>query len=116
MLIDNITLLVKAGDGGRGASTFLRNSQTARGGPDGGNGGNGANIYFQGTTNLTDLREFRFKKSIRAQDGINGKKHDLFGKNAQDLTILVPLGTRITDRTNGKVIEIENENNKILLA
>lgn len=106
MLVDNINLIVKAGDGGDGAATFLRNEMTAKGGPDGGNGGNGGDIYFQGSTNINDLREFRFKKRIEAQSGVPGKHKKLFGKNAEHLTILLPLGTRITDISSNKVIEI----------
>ena len=106
MLIDNINLIVKAGNGGDGASTFLKNEGKAKGGPDGGNGGNGGNIYFQGSTNINDLREFRYKKKIAAQDGIPGKHKKLFGKNAQHLTIYLPLGTRVTDIDSGKIIEI----------
>lgn len=116
MLVDNINLIIKAGNGGDGAATFLRNEMTARGGPDGGNGGNGGNIYFQGSTNINDLREFRYKKKIAADDGIPGKHKKLFGKNAQHLTIYLPLGTRITDINSGKVIEITDITTPILVA
>lgn len=103
MLVDNVTLTIKAGNGGNGAATFLRNGMTAKGGPDGGNGGNGGSIYIQGSTNVRDLSQFRFKKKITAEDGIAGKNKRLYGKNAPDTTILVPLGTIITDtKTNGK--------------
>lgn len=116
MLIDNIDLIIKAGNGGDGAATFLRNEMTAKGGPDGGNGGNGGNIYFQGSTNINDLREFRYKKKIAANDGIPGKHKKLFGKNAKHLTILLPLGTRVTDTSSGKVIEIIDATTTILMA
>lgn len=116
MLVDNITLHIKAGNGGNGAATFLRNSQTAKGGPDGGNGGNGGNIYFQGSHNVSDLRQFRFQKKIRAQDGIGGKKKKLFGKNAEHVTVFVPVGTRITDQASGEIIEITDTKTPILIA
>lgn len=116
MLVDNINLYVKAGNGGDGAATFLRNAFTAKGGPDGGNGGNGGNIYFQGSTNVNDLREFRYKKKIAAQDGVSGKRKKLFGKNASHLTIYLPLGTRITDTGSGSVIEITDTITPIILA
>jgi GTPase len=106
MLVDNVGLTIKAGNGGDGAATFLRNESTAKGGPDGGNGGNGGNIYFQGSNNINDLREFRYKKNITAEDGVAGKKKKLFGKNAKHLTIYLPLGTRITDTISGEIIEI----------
>lgn len=116
MLVDDITLYIKAGNGGRGAATFIRNAQTAKGGPDGGNGGNGGNIYVQGSHNINDLRQFRFQKKITAADGIPGKKKKLFGKNAPHETIFVPLGTRITDTKSGKSFEIIDTTTPILLA
>jgi len=116
MLVDNISLYIKAGKGGDGAATFLRNAVTPKGGPDGGNGGNGGNIYFQGSTNINDLRQFRFKKKITAEDGVPGKHKKLFGKNAPHLTIYLPLGTRITNTASGSVIEITNITTPILLA
>lgn len=106
MLVDNITLTIKAGDGGNGSAHFLRNGRTSRGGPDGGNGGNGGDISFQGSHNVTDLREFRFKKKIIAESGTDGRGQKMFGKNAPHLTIQLPLGTRITDLGSGRVYEI----------
>jgi len=116
MLVDNIGLIIKAGNGGNGAATFLRNEMTAKGGPDGGNGGNGGNIYLQGSTNINDLREFRYKKRITAENGVPGKHKKLFGKNAEHLTIFLPLGTRVTDTIFGKVIEIIDTTTPILAA
>lgn len=116
MLVDNIGLYIRAGNGGNGAATFLRNGTTAKGGPDGGNGGNGGNIYFLGSTNINDLRQFRFQKKIIAADGIAGKHKKLFGKNALHLTILLPVGTRVTDSSSGNVIEITDNVNPILVA
>lgn len=116
MLVDNVTIEIKAGDGGAGASSFLRNGLTSRGGPDGGNGGNGGDIYFQGTNNLNDLRMFRFKKKLRADDGIAGSDQKKHGKNASDLTILVPLGTKITETETEKTYEIRDTTTPILLA
>lgn len=108
MLVDNISLYIKAGNGGAGKVSFLRNGQKQKGGPDGGNGGNGGNIYFQGSSNINDLKEFRFKKKIMALEGISGKQNNLYGKNAPHTTVLLPLGTQITDQESGKIIEINN--------
>lgn len=109
MLVDSINLQIKAGNGGAGAVSFLRNGQKARGGPNGGNGGNGGSIYLLGTHNLSDLGEFRFKKKIKAEDGISGGRNNLFGKNAKHLTILLPLGTQVTDTETNETIEITDE-------
>lgn len=116
MLIDNVTIVVKAGNGGNGAATFLRNAMTAHGGPDGGNGGNGGDVSFQGSTNINDLRDFRFKKSIHGAKGGDGTKHNGFGKNAEHIIVFVPLGTRITDLDTKKSIEIESADKPVLIA
>src|SRR5437588_511842 len=116
MLIDNVTLIIKAGDGGDGSASLLHSGGKYKGGPDGGNGGNGGNIYFQGSTNLNDLREFRFKKKINALDGVAGGRQKLFGKNAPHVTIFVPLGTKITDIDSDAAYEVLDIRTPILLA
>ena len=115
MLIDDITISIKGGKGGSGAVSFIRNARTARGGPDGGNGGNGGSVYFQGSTDVFDLGEFRFKKKISAEDGVNGRKQNLFGRNGKDIIIKVPIGTTIIDNL-GTVFEITDTYAKIMLA
>lgn len=116
MLVDNITLHIKAGKGGDGAATFLRNGLTAKGGPDGGNGGNGGNIYVQGSNNVNDLRQFRFKKEIKADNGTPGKNKKLFGKNATHTTIYLPVGTQITDTQSEEIFEITDTTTPLLIA
>lgn len=116
MLVDNVNLLVKAGNGGNGAATFLSNAREFKGGPDGGNGGNGGSIYIQGSNNITDLRQFRYQKKITAEDGIPGKRKNLYGKNAPHITIAVPLGTKITEIDSGKTYEITDITVPILAA
>ena len=116
MLVDNINLTVKAGDGGDGSAHLLRDARTSKGGPDGGNGGNGGDIYIQGSHNITDLREFRYKKKILAASGTDGKGQKMFGKNAHHITTFVPLGTRITDLTSADVYEITDTTTRILAA
>ncbi|MCJ7740933.1 GTPase ObgE [Candidatus Microgenomates bacterium] len=116
MLVDNIKLIIVAGKGGDGSPHLRRDGQTAKGGPDGGNGGNGGSIYFQGSHNITDLREFRYKKKIVAESGTSGARQKMYGKNASHITTFIPVGTRITDQTNGKIIEITDSETPILMA
>ncbi|HET9946856.1 MAG TPA: GTPase ObgE [Patescibacteria group bacterium] len=116
MLVDDITITIKAGDGGNGAVSFKRNAQTAKGGPDGGNGGNGGNIYIQGVNDILGLRDFRFKKEIYAENGIKGAKQNLFGRNGEDTIIDIPVGTLITDEESGETWEVQNTNAKFLIG
>lgn len=115
MLIDDVHIFVKAGDGGNGASTLKRNGLTAKGGPDGGDGGNGGDISVVGVSDLSVLSQFQFKKKWVAENGIQGKKNNLYGKNADPLVIKVPVGSEITD-ADGHVVEISDTKTERLIA
>lgn len=114
MLIDTVKIVVKAGNGGNGGSTLSRTAQTSKGGPDGGNGGNGGSVWVQGQANLNDLRFFRYKKKITADDGIAGSKNNMYGRNASDIVASVPIGTLITDLETGKTIDIVDSSKHLL--
>lgn len=116
MLIDNVIIEVHAGNGGNGAVSFHRDAITTKGGPDGGNGGVGGSIFFQGSTNVSDLREFRYKKSIEAISGVDGKGKNLFGRNAPDIIVYLPLGTLITDIETKRTFEIRDTTKQFLAA
>ena len=95
MFIDRVEIEIRAGDGGNGHTSFHRDKNTQKGGPDGGDGGKGGDIVFVGTTRLDNLIEFRFTKKFKAEDGIKGRpgrKDGAYGKNRE---IPVPLGTKI---------------------
>ncbi len=110
-LIDDVTIRIKAGNGGQGGQSF--SSGVA---PDGGNGGDGGDIYLEGSTNVADLSEFRFKKDIHAADGTNGLNKKLHGKKGTSITILLPLGTKVTDTKNQKSLEITEKGKAIRVA
>ena len=103
MLIDEVKIKVKAGDGGSGAVAFDKN-KFARG-PAGGSGGKGGDVYFVGVSDLTALKQFRFKKEIKAENGKNGKGQFCDGPDGQDLFVKVPIGT---------VVHYEDEKKEII--
>lgn len=116
MLVDEVTVLVKAGNGGNGSASFKRNAQTAKGGPDGGNGGKGGDVYIVGVNDIDALVVFKYKKEAKAEDGINGGRQQLYGRNGQDLIVKVTLGTVVKDLSNNTEFEITDINTKVLLA
>ena len=97
MIIDDVIIQICAGKGGDGHISFRREKFVARGGPDGGNGGNGGNIYFQGVSDLTALKQFRHNRKIQAPDGQPGMKKKKHGGNGNDILIRIPIGTKIKD-------------------
>ena len=85
MVIDNVKISVKAGDGGNGAVSFRREKYIAAGGPDGGDGGRGGNVYFKVDNNTSTLLDFKYRKKFKAEDGKNGEGARKIGKSGKDL-------------------------------
>lgn len=104
MFVDVVEIVIKAGNGGHGAVSFLRDKYTATGGPDGGNGGRGGSVIFVPDSNLSTLSNFRYKKKFFAQNGQNGASGKKSGKKGEDLIIKVPHGTIIKDISSDKII------------
>lgn len=104
MFIDEVVITVKAGNGGDGAATFRREKFVQFGGPDGGDGGKGGDIIFVADSNINTLIDFKYKKMFQAENGGNGAKKNMFGKNGENLVIKVPVGTQIRDFESGKLL------------
>ena len=113
---DKESILIKSGDGGDGAVSFIRYKGVSNGGPDGGDGGNGGNVYFVGDRHKTSLADFMYKHKFVAENGDKGDKQNSHGKNGKDLFISVPLGTVISDAETGEFIcDIFNDGEKRLI-
>ena len=117
MFIDEAKIQIIAGKGGNGCVHFRREKYIPKGGPDGGNGGTGGNIIVQGVTDTHTLSDYRRQKKYKAQNGINGEKNNMTGKNGQDLILKIPLGTQIRDqKTNRILADITKKNQTVKLA
>jgi GTP-binding protein len=102
--IDQATIVVKAGDGGKGAISFRREKFVPKGGPDGGSGGNGGSVVIRADRQLSTLLDFRYKRSYHAENGENGKSKNQDGKWGDAVVLRVPCGTLIKDARGGEVI------------
>ena len=117
MIIDNVKIVVKSGDGGNGAISFRREKYVANGGPDGGDGGRGGNIYIKEDKSTDTLLDFRYKKIFKADDGKNGEGSRCTGKSAKDLYILVPQGTIVKDVDKDVIVaDLSGDSDEILIA
>jgi len=114
MLIDEVKIRVKAGNGGDGACSFSKVKMEL--GPTGGRGGNGGNIFFEGVSDITALKRFRNQKDFEAEKGQRGKNDRSDGKNGKDLTLLVPTGTVIVKENTGESFEITEVGQRVLVA
>ena len=102
--VDEASLFVNAGDGGRGCLSFRREAYVPRGGPDGGDGGRGGDVVIVGQKNLISLLDFKYKRHYKAENGKIGSGKNKTGRNGRDLFIHVPVGTMVYDASTGRLI------------
>ncbi len=115
MLIDEVVITVKAGKGGAGSTSLHREKYVPKGGPDGGDGGNGGSVFLVPSPSTHGLANYKGKKEYKAEDGGRGGQNLCHGKNADDLYLSVPPGTRVTEvfadgteRLISDLVSIEN--------
>jgi GTP-binding protein len=104
MFLDQVTIFVRAGDGGGGAASFRREAHVPRGGPDGGDGGRGGSVYLTIDPGQTSLSDYRHKHHFRAGSGGRGSGSRRHGKAGGDLTLAVPPGTAVLEAESGALL------------
>ena len=115
--IDEAIIEVSSGKGGAGSVSFRREKFVPMGGPDGGDGGKGGSIIIKATKNKQTLLDFKFNPIWKAEDGASGEGRLKTGKDGQDLTILVPIGTIVLDlKTKEKVCDLSSDEETFILA
>lgn len=114
MLIDEITITLHAGTGGRGAVAF--NKIRLSRGPTGGDGGKGGSVYFEGTSDINALMPYASKKEIEAEKGRDGRGQFLDGRGGADSIVKIPTGTTITNLETNYSQEMANVGQRILAA
>ena len=115
--IDEVSIDVKAGDGGNGLASFRRLKNIPKGGPDGGDGGNGGSIIFRSVNNLNTLSKFRFQRKFEAENGKRGGSQNKTGSDGKDLVIEVPCGTLLYDlETGNPLADLINNQDELLIC
>jgi len=112
MLVTEIDILVKAGNGGDGKISFYK----TRRGPDGGNGGQGGSIYVTTTTDIYALTSLSGRGKIESETGQHGMSNKKHGKNSSDVEVRLPIGAEIRDKKTGEVFEITDKDSRFLLC
>ena len=102
--VDETTIQVQAGQGGKGCLSFRREKYIAKGGPDGGDGGDGGSVYLQADSALNTLVDFRHQRQFQARSGESGGSRNCTGKSGTDRVLTVPVGTTVLDADSGEVL------------
>ncbi len=114
--VDEATLKVQAGNGGRGKVSFRREKFVPFGGPDGGDGGNGASVYLRAAPGINTLADFRISRTYRAPHGEPGGSTDCTGRGGEDLYVPVPVGTVVADIETDEVLGDLTQEGQVLLV
>jgi GTP-binding protein len=117
MFIDEAKIRIKAGNGGNGCMAFRREKFVPRGGPSGGDGGKGGDIIMVSSQRHNTLIHFRFNPEHKADRGRHGEGSNCTGKDGEDMTLQVPVGTTLYDDETGELVhDFEHEDERVIIA
>jgi GTP-binding protein len=102
--LDLAKVTIRSGSGGAGAVSFRREKYVEFGGPDGGNGGRGGDVIVEAVAGLNTLIDFRYQQHFFAKNGQHGMGRQRTGKDGDDITLKVPVGTQIMDEDGQTVL------------
>jgi GTP-binding protein len=97
MFIDRVKIKVMAGNGGDGVTAFRREKFVPRGGPSGGDGGVGGSVWMEADEGLNTLLHLRYNPEHKAERGRHGEGSNRHGRDGEDVTVRVPVGTQVFD-------------------
>ena len=116
-VVDEVSMFVKAGDGGNGMMSFRREKFIEKGGPNGGDGGDGGSVYLQADENLNTLVDYRYTRRFNAPNGQKGGSTECTGAKGDDLVLPVPVGTTVIDAATQDVIgDLTKAGQRLLVA
>ena len=104
MFIDEVTIYVKAGDGGNGCLAFRREKYVPRGGPSGGDGGRGGDVVLLSSEHYNTLLHLRYNPEHKAERGRHGEGSNRTGRDGAPVEVPVPVGTVIYNAADGTLV------------
>src|ERR1700681_763268 len=102
--VDEATVRVQAGNGGRGSASFRREKSVPFGGPDGGDGGHGGSVWLRAMEGINTLADFRISRVFKAPSGDGGSANGCTGRSGEGLFVLVPVGTVVRDADSEELL------------
>jgi len=116
MFIDQVTITAKAGNGGAGVSSFLRRKGLPKGKPNGGSGGTGGDVILVADESIPTLLRYERHPVWKAPSGTHGEGELRHGGNGDDLVLVVPLGTTVSDSDGVTVADLVEIGQTVLVA
>lgn len=115
MFVDQVTIFVKAGDGGPGSASMRREPFRPQGGPYGGDGGKGGDVILRVDPSLFGLSRYADHPHHRAKNGRPGSSNNRHGASGEELVLPVPDGTIVRD-AQGLLADLVGEGASVVVA
>jgi GTPase len=117
LFIDEVKILVKAGDGGNGCLAFRREKYVPRGGPSGGDGGRGGDVLLVANEHQNTLLHLRYNPEHKAERGRHGEGSNRTGAEGRSVEVSVPVGTVVYDDDTGeRLFDLAHPGDRFIIA
>ncbi len=113
VLIDEVKLHIKAGDGGDGVVRWRREKFKPKAGPGGGDGGRGGDVFAEAVADLAYLEYYKFKKEFSAENGQDGGNFGKKGRDGKDLILYFPRGSVLINEKTGQIFDLNEVGKKV---
>ena len=114
--VDQVTLHLRAGNGGNGCVSVRREKFKPLAGPDGGNGGNGGDIVLVSDPQVTTLLSYHRSPHRRSENGGPGMGDHRSGTTGEELELPVPVGTVVKDADGNELIDFDEPGMRYVVA
>jgi len=115
VFIDEVTVHLRAGNGGAGIVAFERQKGRPRGKPLGGSGGAGGDIVIVADAEISTLLDYQRRPHRRAEAGTHGRGDLQHGRNGADLVLRVPPGTTVKDADGTLIADLAQAGQRAVL-
>jgi GTPase len=114
--VDQVTLHLRAGNGGNGCVSVKREKFKPLAGPDGGNGGHGGDIVLVADPQVTTLLGFHRNPHRSSDNGGFGMGDHRSGAAGEELELAVPVGTVVKDVEGEELIDMSEPGARFVVA
>ncbi len=115
--VDQASIYVQAGRGGKGCRSYYKDLWNRYPIPDGGDGGRGGHVVVRTDPHQTTLLDFQTQRHFRGGPGGHASSKRKRGAQGKDCVIEVPLGTLVRDAETGELIrELIHPGEEVIVA
>ncbi|GAB3130528.1 GTPase ObgE [Glaciibacter psychrotolerans] len=114
--VDQVTLHLRAGNGGDGCVSVKREKFKPLAGPDGGNGGSGGDLVLVADPQVTTLLGYHRAPHRTSDNGGPGMGDHRNGHNGEIRELAVPLGTVVKDVDGNELMDMSEPGQRLVVA